>query len=266
MVALVADEELAGGITNAGAVARDGYQVIRPAGPNAMSVHDFLTEVRRIGFTGVPASFGLDSDGRHRLEFIDGDVPSTPYPAWAQTDDALASVARLLRQFHDAAGQFDPSPWLWNTTLADPRGGTIVCHNDVELSNVVFRDGVAVALIDLEFAAPGRPAYDLAHLARLCVPIDDDVDQHRLGWIDADRPARLRLVADAYGLDSAGRRELLDAIDDALDRIESVARRSIADGDPDARAVVERTGGIKKYERRRTWWSAHHAQFAAAMM
>jgi hypothetical protein len=44
---------------------------------------------------------------------------------------------------------------------------------------------------------PGRSVYDLAQLARLCVPIDDDFDQARLGWRPADRPARLRLVADA---------------------------------------------------------------------
>ena len=50
-----------------------------------------------------------------------------------------------------------------------------MCHNDVEPSNVVFRDGIAVALIDFEFGAPGRAAYDLAQLARLCVPIEDDV-------------------------------------------------------------------------------------------
>ena len=73
------------------------------------------------------------------------------------------------------------------------RAGPLVCHNDVELSNVVFRDGIAVALIDFEFAAPGRPAYDLAQLARLCVPIDDEVDRARVGWRPADRPARLRL-------------------------------------------------------------------------
>jgi hypothetical protein len=261
----VADEQLEGGITNAGAVTRDGDQVVRPATANATSVHDFLTKIRSNGFIGVPASFGLDGDGRHRLEFVDGDVPSTPYPPWAQTDDALASVARLLRQFHDASGAFDPAPHQWNTTLADPRGGTIVCHNDVELSNVVFRDGVAVALIDLEFAAPGRPLYDLAHLARLCVPIDDDVDRQRAGWIDADRPARLRLAADAYGLDRAGRRELLSAIEDALDRIEYVARRSIANGDPKALAVVARTGGSEKYDRRREYWTTYHTEFDAAL-
>jgi len=140
-----------------------------------------------------------------------------------------------------------------------------VCHNDVELSNVVFRDGIAVALIDFEFAAPGRPVYDLAQMARLCVPIDDDFDQARLGWRPADRPARLRLVADAYGLDRDGRAELFAAMDDGIARIEAVVRRRVATGDPDAIATVQRTGGIEKFDRRRRWWTDHHDQFAAAL-
>jgi hypothetical protein len=105
--------------------------------------------------------------------FIDGEVPVAPYPDWSQSDTALASIARLLRGLHDAAGGFDPQGLTWDDALADPAGGTLVCHNDVEPSNVVFRDGIAVALLDFEFAAPGRPIYDLAQLARLCVPIDD---------------------------------------------------------------------------------------------
>ena len=72
---------------------------------------------------------------------------------------------------------FDPLGLTWNDSLVDPAGGTLVCHNDVEPSNVVFRDGIAVALLDFGFAAPGRPFYDLAHLARLCVPIDIEFDQ-----------------------------------------------------------------------------------------
>lgn len=122
-----------------------------------------------------------------------------------------------------------------------------------------------MALIDFEFAAPGRPVYDVAQLARMCVPIDDDFDQRRLGWGDADGPARLRLVADAYGLDHAGRRELLGALDDAVDQIESAARRSIADGDPDALATIEGTGGIEKCDRRRAWWTEHRGELTAAL-
>jgi aminoglycoside phosphotransferase (APT) family kinase protein len=139
--------------------------------------------------------------------------------------------------------------------VSGPAGGTLVCHNDVELSNVVFRDGIAVALLDFEFASPGRPVYDLAQLARLCVPIEDGFDQARIGWRPADRPARLRLVADAYGLDRDGRVELLTAMNDALARIEAAARRSIDAGDPNAVAMSNRTGGIEKYDRRRRWWT-----------
>ena len=199
------EQRLEGGIANAGQVVRVGPHVLRPSSAHSASVHAFLRAVRRTGFEGAPSPVGIDEDGRERLVFIDGEVPTSPYPDWAQTDGALSSIARLLRGLHDAARGFDPEGLTWDDRLADPAGGTLVCHNDVEPSNVVFRDGVAVALIDFEFAAPGRPVYDLAQLARLCVPIDDDFDQARLGWRPADRPARLRLVADAYGLDRDGR-------------------------------------------------------------
>jgi aminoglycoside phosphotransferase (APT) family kinase protein len=222
--------------------------------------------VRHAGFEGAPVPVGIDADGRERLVFIHGEVPVPPYPDWSQSDTALASVARLLRGLHDAARGFDPRGHTWDDSLADPAGGTLVCHNDVELSNVVFRDGIAVALLDFEFAAPGRPVYDVAQLARLCVPIDHEVDQIRLGWRPADRPARLRLVADAYGLDRDGREELLAAMDDAIDRIEAAVQRRVDAGDPSAVDTLNRTGGIEKYGRRRRWWTGHHDRFAAALV
>jgi hypothetical protein len=259
------EERLEGGITNAGRVTRVGRYVLRPSTPHSGSVHAFLRAVRDAGFEGVPAPAGVDEDGRERLEHVPGVVPVPPYPAWSRTDEALASVARLLRGLHDAARGFDPGGFTWDAGLADPAGGTRVCHNDVEPSNVVFRDGVAVALVDFEFAAPGRPAYDLAHLARLWVPVDDDVDAARLGWLAADRPGRLRLVADAYGLDRDGRSELLGALDDALGRIEAAARQAVAAGEPGAVELWHRTGGAERHARRRRWWAAHHHELAAAL-
>jgi hypothetical protein len=259
------EEQLEGGIAHAGQVVRVGGHVLRPSGPHTASIHAYLRAVRRAGFAGVPSPVGIDADGRERLGFVDGDVPAPPYPDWSQTDAALASIARLLRGLHDAARGFDPHGLAWDRSLADPAGGTLVVHNDVELSNVVFRDGLAVALIDFEFAAPGRPVYDLAHLARLCVPLDDDVDQARVGWRPADRPERLRLVADAYGLDRAGRGELLTALDDALDRIEDATRRAVDAGHPGAVELWDRTGGGERHARRRRWWTAHHHRFTAAL-
>ena len=222
--------------------------------------------MRQAGFEGASSPVSIDEDGRERLLFIDGEVPAPPYPYWSQSETALASIVRLLRGLHDAARGFDSQGLTWNDALADPMGGTLVCHNDVELSNVVFRNGFAVALLDFEFAAPGRPVYDLAQLARLCVPIEHDFDQVRLGWRPADRPTRLRLIADAYGLDREGRAELLTAMNDAIDRIEAAVRRGLDTGDPNAVATLQRTGGIEKYERRRRWWTDHHDQFAAALL
>jgi hypothetical protein len=222
--------------------------------------------VRHAGFEGASLPVGIDDDGRERLVFIDGDVPVPPYPAWSQSDTALASIARLLRGLHDAGRGFDARGLTWDASLADPAGGTLVCHNDVCPENVVFRDGVAVALLDFEFAAPGRSVYDLAQLARLCVPIDDEFDQTRLGWQPADRPARLRLVADVYGLDRDGRAALLTAMNDAIARVEAAVRRRVDAGDPNALAMWNRTGGAARYDRRRRWWAGHHGEFAAALL
>jgi Phosphotransferase enzyme family len=263
----VSDEQvLAGGLVNAGRVTRVGPHVLRPSSPYSSSIHALLRAVRGVGFEGVPLPIGVDEDGRERLEFIPGDVPLVPYPDWSQSDSALASIARVLRRFHDAARGFDPAGLAWNERLADPSGGTLVCHNDVCPENVVFRDGLAVALIDFEFAAPGRPVYDLAHLARLCLPIEDDFDQVRLGWQPANLPARLRLLADTYGLDRSGRAELLAAMDNVIDVVEAAVRRSVEAGDPNSVEMWNRTGGGERYRRRRHWWVDQRDTFAGALL
>ncbi len=260
----MADEHLRGGLANAGRVVRDGRHVLRPATTHSVAVHAFLRALGEAGFDGAPRPVGFDEDGRERLLFIPGEVPVAPYPSWSQTDNALASMGRLLRRLHDAGAGFDPSGHSWNEALADPAGGPIVCHNDIELSNVVFRGGVAVAFIDFEFAAPGRPVYDLAQLARLCLPVEHEVDRNRMGWAAA-RPARLRLLADAYGLDRDGRAQLLAAVDDAIDRIEAAARTRFGLGQARADRILAETGGIEKYDRRRRWWRANRHQFAEAL-
>lgn len=263
--AAVNDEPLVGGITNAGNVTRAGNEILRPATAHTTAIHAFLEAIRLAGFDGAPTPIGVDPDGSERLEFLHGDVPHAPYPTWSQADTALASIAILQRRLHDASSQFDPTVHTWNETLADPAGGSLVCHNDLELSNIVFNDGVAVGFIDFEFAAPGRAIYDVAQFARLCVPIEHELDQERMGWIPGDRPARLRLIADSYGLDHIGRAELLTALEEALDCIEEQAHHSFATADPARRSMMERTGGIEKYDRRRQWWQRLRGEFDTAL-
>jgi hypothetical protein len=256
---------LHGGVANAGAVVRVGSHVLRPSNPHTPQIHGALTALAAIGFDGAPVPLGVDPDGRERLEFIDGDVAMPPFPAWIQRDEALASIASLLTRFHRATAQLDLPGAGWSDEMADPVGGTTWCHNDVCLENVVFRDGRAIALLDFDFAAPGRPIYDLAQMARMCVPIDDDLSAERLGWVAADRPRRLRVVADAADLDHDGRRELLEALDGSIERGGEFVRRRVDAGDVNFVAMWEEMGGAERYDRRRRWWVENQPAFARAL-
>jgi Phosphotransferase enzyme family len=256
------EQQLVGGVANAGRVVRVGDHVLRPSTPHTETIHAFLRALRDAGFEAASLPVGIDEDGRERLEFIEGEVPVPPYPVWAQDDTVLASTAALLAHLHEASRAFDPSGYTWSTEMADPAGGAIVCHNDVCLENVVFDDGVAVGLLDFDFCAPGRPVYDLAQFALMCVPIDDDINAGRLGWRDADRPARLRLVANAYGLAALGRSELLAVLDESIDRGGEFVRRRVDAGDPNFIAMWNNMGGAERFDRRRRWWAARRDWFA----
>lgn len=259
------EEQLAGGIANAGSVTRLGDVVLRPSNPHTASIHAFLTQLRQTGFVGASRPLGIATDGRERLEFIAGDVPIPPYPAWSQSGAALASVAALMRRFHDAGRMLDLPDATWSTEMVDPQGGTLICHNDVCLENVVFRDGLAVGLIDFDFAAPGRPVYDLGAMARMCVPIRDDLTAEEEGWHPADRPARLRLVAVTYGLGRPGRDELLTTIDHSVAHGGEFVRRRVEAGDPNFVKMWNETGGEERFARRRRWWEAERPRFVAAL-
>lgn len=256
---------LHGGITNAGGVVKVGDHVLRSSNPFSTSVHTFLAAIDTAGFDGASTPVGIDPDGRERLVYIEGAAARVPYPVWAQTDEVLASTVDLLAGLHRASATFDPSPHGWSTELADPAGGAVVCHNDVCLDNVIVRDGRAVGLIDFDFASPGRPRYDLAQLARHLVPILGDAMSDLLGWVPADRPARMRLLADTYGLDAEGRAELLELVPVAMAQARSFIEGRVAAGDANFTMMYEFTGGAQRFDDQDRWWVEHRDSFAASL-
>jgi phosphotransferase family enzyme len=259
------EEVLVGGVANAGSVVRVGDEVRRPTTVHTASIHAFLSALTAEGFDGAPVPLGLDGIGRERLVFIDGNVPVPPYPRWAQTDEALSSLATLMGRFHAASARVGSMEGTWSDELADPAGGSIICHNDVCPENVVFRDGRAVGLLDFEFAAPGRPVFDLVQCARMCVPVDDETNAGRLGWGTADRAARTRLFVDAYGLDRAGRRAFFEILSETMSDLGGFVRRRVAAGDENFLAMWNRMGGEQRYDRLRDWWDEQESSFAHAL-
>ena len=104
---------LHGGTTNAGRVTRVGETVRRPLRPTSPATHALLDHLEHLGFDGSPRFLGTDEHGREVLSYIAGEAAILPYPGWALTDDALVSVAELLRRYHDAVASFDVSGHTW---------------------------------------------------------------------------------------------------------------------------------------------------------
>ncbi|MEV8373753.1 phosphotransferase [Kribbella sp. NPDC056861] len=203
------ETRLLGGTANRGLVVRVGQTVRRPLRPSSPAVHALLDHLQEVGFDASPAFLGVDAQGREVLTYVPGETVQAPYPAWSMTSVALESVAHLLRRYHEAVLGFDPSGYPWAEHVPTEYDVGLVGHNDPNLDNIVFRDGVAVALIDFDLAGPGSALWDVAAAVRLWAPLrpDADIDDPRQG----ESLTRLRLFADAYRLSLPDRHRLVDA-------------------------------------------------------
>lgn len=242
---------LHGGTANRGLVVRVADTVRRPDRSTSASTRALLQHLQDVGFDAAPRHLGIDAQGREVLTYIEGDAVTPPYPAWAMTDDALRSVAHLLRRYHEAAAGFDPSGYVWPTAVPDSFRSSLVTHNDPNLDNVVFRDHRAVALIDFDLAGPGTPVWEVAAAARLWSPLrpDAEVDDVRRG----ESLHRLRLFVDAYGLDDDGRRLLPEAVLQNHDWCYGIVAEE-ADRGHAAFAQYWRAGAAERAARTREWY------------
>ena len=100
---------LHGGTTNAGLVTRVGDTVRRPLRPTSAATKALLDHLERVGFEAAPRYLGVDDAGREVLSFIPGQAAIAPYPDWALTDEALVSVAQLLRRYHERSRRLTPA-------------------------------------------------------------------------------------------------------------------------------------------------------------
>lgn len=198
------DEELplSGGNVSEGVV-RVGDTVRRPAGPWTPAVHALLTHLREVGFHAAPRPLGVDGQGREVLTFVPGDVLWPDPYGWLEPPQRLARVARLIRDFHDAVQGFTPPPDAAWQVLVPAEGADIIAHQDLAPWNLVVSGEDEWAFIDWDTAAPGSRLWDLAYAVHGFIPLSARSDGQR-----TDAAARLRIFADAYGLDETERRDL----------------------------------------------------------
>ncbi|MEZ0077180.1 phosphotransferase enzyme family protein [Planotetraspora sp. GP83] len=257
----IEEEELTGGGVNH--VVRIGTTVRRPTGHWTPAVHALLNHLVAVGFTGAPASHGIDDEGREILDFLPGQVPDYPLPEYAQSDEALLGVAALLRDYHEAtAGFAAPSNVSWYFAPQSP--AEVICHGDIAPYNCVFRDWRPVAFIDFDTAHPGPRIWDVAYAAYRFVPL---ADPHREVGIPAvhKQARRLRLFADAYRLGDTDRSALTNT---ALARLDHLIRHmhDQADAGNEAFAAHIATGDDTLYRADAEHIARHQAVFQAALM
>lgn len=254
---------LLGGSTST--VVRVGDTVRRNAGPWTAAVHGLLRHLEFVGFGGSPRALGIDERGREVLSFIDGECGSYPLGRQWVTDGALRAVGTTLRMFHDAQYGFaPPASSVWRSFGPPPPDAEVICHHDAAPHNMIWRPDGTLALIDFDLASPGSRIYDVAYAAWTWVPIFSDRDAATLGWESVDRPRRLRMFADAYGLTPADRARLVSTIRKrVIDHNEGI-RRMAAAGDPVFIRIVEK-GHLRRPERDLQLIDAERVALEAAM-
>ncbi|HZX02951.1 phosphotransferase [Kribbella sp.] len=254
---------LLGGTANRGFVVRVGDTVRRPLRASSTATHALLEHLERVGFDGAPRLLGVDEQRREVLSYLPGETVQAPYPAWSTTDAALDSVAVLLREYHQAVADFRPVGLEWAEPVPADYVTGLISHNDPNLDNVVFRDGVAVALIDFDLAGPGSALWDVATAVRLWAPLRPDADIH-----DVRRGrslTRLRRFADAYGLPAADRARLVEAAADNHIWCMDYVRRGAESGHPWFRQRWT-TGEAELTDRTNQWFKQSAAALHQALL
>jgi len=201
------EQPLTGGNVSDGVV-RVGDTVRRPAGPWTPAVHALLTHLHGVGFRAAPRPLGIDDQGREVLTFMPGNVVWPHQFSLLEPSPPLARVAGLIRDFHVAVQGFTPPPDAHWQVLIAAEGSDIIAHQDLAPWNLVVGEENERAFIDWDTAAPGSRLWDVAYAMRGFIPLSAHPD-----WQRADAEIRLRVFADAYGLDETERRQLVPLLE-----------------------------------------------------
>lgn len=254
------------GLGSGSRVWRVGDTIRRSRGPWSDTTAALLHHLASRGFAAAPRHLGVDELGRDILST----VPGRPVPT-LRGDEQLVQVASLVRDFHDASEDFvPPADAVWRVQappLPAASGPARVIHRDVGPWNLLEADDVIVGLVDWDLAGPGRLIEDFAYLAWHFVPLHGErMGDGTAGPPDADRPRRLRLLADTYGLDAEDRRNLMaEVLAMEVRQAARIADEAFA-GDRSSAGLWRDGRFTEATGRSLTWLAEHRDRLAVALL
>jgi Ser/Thr protein kinase RdoA (MazF antagonist) len=140
----------------------------------------------------------------------------------------------------------------------------LIGHRDVTLENVVFRDGVACALIDFDLARPSSRIDDVCNVLQWWAPWQP-VEDRPEALAEVDACARAAIMVDAYGLDASSRAVLVPLARNAAERTWfSMRLRADRDGGGWRRMWDEGAGDAIR--RRQAWLRENEVALTDAVM
>jgi hypothetical protein len=262
---------------NVNEVVRIGDAVHRST-PGNTFIHGLLRYLEAQGFAGAPRFLGMDAHGRERLSFLPGDVPGNAYPdcdplIWS--DEALVQTARLLRAYHDATrGYLDEAKTSgWHNPYLEPDTNEVICHQDAAPYNLVYRDGLPVALIDFDNAAPGPVVWDIVYTLYTTVPLSGfEPELGKPSTIAYEREAhaanrkrRIGLFLQAYGplmtSDGSSGQMSVETLEPWLLKRLDVLCRTLVDGAAQGNIAYQRMideGHVAHYQREIAFLREHY--------
>lgn len=241
-----------------------GDTVRREREPHSDTIAALLEHVEQRGYPYSPRYLGVDDRGRDVLSRL----PGVPVPT-LRGDEQLVEVGRAVAGFAYAVRDFRAPPGaVWRNPEGWPLQGDTVIHNDIAPWNMLEVDQRLSALVDFDSARPGRMIEDVAYAAWHMTPLHDEAmgDGAAPPALD-DRPRRLRIFADACGLDAAQRGRLPDEV--ARVQVTQAARIAAGAVDQQATSTARHWNGGRftvNIARSLLWLDQHRAVLEQALI
>lgn len=253
---------ISGGRLNRGRLVRLGDFVLRPADEDP-SIELLMVEVGKV-FVGIPKTFGRDSQGRLKVEWIEGECAESFEEDEDESKIRLLSIGALLRGLHDSTAKIASQNLATLRASLDPSGvHEVICHGDAGPGNIVFREGKAFALIDWEMSAPGRRSWDLATALRYWAPFRNPANKKPAELL-LDPMQRSEWIMEGYSASRELRRETVKLLPlNQKTQAGYVIARIKARGESVFEEWVAK-GGIRRLELDEAWLSGESERLLEA--